>query len=1075
MPARVYAIPNYEGTRVDLVLCDPANQAFSGTLHYSYAIAADAEDIQQRRTFPWQSIRDFGDARFQARQRSAIQRIRQGQPYRPGEGVLDLDPLPGLNTDHKTIMRLGALELLGNIASGRLSTNEKDPFPHQLALQQHFKSQPPAGGLRRMLIADEVGLGKTVEVALILRDILLAKGTLQGFTCLYVTPGGLVQDAANKLRDVLRGAVDGQNIVSTPDRFVAYGRAGNTLGVQVVSTQAVRRYVTAASKANLPAGLAPDIIIIDECHQAGCDDNLGGALPTPQNATNTYCAVYQLLTGTFWSDSSIPGLGILMSATPFRTQAQFTNLLRLVTHGVGAASGFDAYGNNVDSDRLCKVLGTEGLTASVIWRRQTDNEVRSWSGARIFPNLTVIRPHNLKADDQQTPHLLPPSGALLRLIDEIKQTIAEISREHGAGFGGFARVQLEKKLTSSSIAGACALFTWAVRRRRWQSQTAYGQDVTTGTESLRNLLRCISRKIAAATPGNQADLAAVTFRSDRFEFAAQHLRPGAIPRLYEYAEVVQAAEEGDDKAWTITDDQMTRVVTLAQRLLGIEEADAAVEAVQETKLTWLRELLRRHPDERFLLFTESLQTCECLKNTLGEMCDILDGGLDTKDRLEVVRRLGAEDDPLRILVATSAADEGIDLQVASRVVHWDLSSSPATLMQRNGRAARLGQVRDVTAYYLILQGTHEARRDESLQRKFGDLGIDDDSLQNRILGSLTDDEQDRLEQAIEDNNQRVAGEILERAKTENDQMDANLQRVRATLRHSQVLSRNDLSNRLEMWKDLGWAEVVGNETHLQFEELSWRKPIFQARGVQMEDTVSTAATISRADRVQRMIFDPEFFVFGPKSSGERPRLAGLNPWVSRDDHHGRTEHLPSGQSELLGILLREMVRLPAADFMPIKRNAVPEGLVPAGTCWVLMCTHPLREQENVFADAEQQGHELLLDRPYLTYYCFGSLDNVGGPFKPLAPSASAAEVQEMIGCLECFARAGGANGSEGLDYDNGHYPYATNAEALRDRARAASTAMSLWIEGVTKDGQAGFGEQSQRFVPFPVALIGLFD
>jgi hypothetical protein len=395
-------------------------------------------------------------------------------------------------------------------------------------------------------------------------------------------------------------------------------------------------------------------------------------------------------------------------------------------------------------------------------------------------------------------------------------------------------------------------------------------------------------------------------------------------------------------------------------------------------------------------------------------------------------------------------------------------------MQRNGRAARLGQVRDVTAYYLILQGTHEARRDQGLQQKFAELGIDDDSLQNRILGSLTDDEQARLEEAIQNNDQGAAGEILEQAKAENDEMDANLQRVRATLRHSQVLSRNDLSKRLEMWKDLGWAEVVGNETKLQFEELSWRKPIFQAGGVQMEDTVSVAATISRADRMQRMIFDPEFFVFGPRSSGERPRLAGLNPWVSRPDHHGRTEHLPSGQSELLGILLREMVRLPAADFMPIKRDAVREGLVPAETCWVLMCTHPLREQENAFADAEQQGSELLMDRPYLAYYCFGPLDNAGGPFRPLAPSASAAEVKEMIGCLECFAKGDGADGSEGLDYENG-YPYATEPQVLRDKARAAMTAISRWIEEVTKDGQAGFGQQSQRFVPFPVALIGLCD
>src|ERR1700679_765411 len=96
---------------------------------------------------------------------------------------------------------------------------------------------------------------------------------------------------------------------------------------------------------------------------------------------------------------------------------------------------------------------------------------------------------------------------------------------------------------------------------------------------------------------------------------------------------------------------------------------------------------------------------------------------------------------VRVLVATSAADEGFDLQVASKVVHWDLSSSPATLMQRNGRVARLGQVMDVVAYYLILTGTHEERRDSALQAKFADLGIDDEALKCRILGSLSEEEE----------------------------------------------------------------------------------------------------------------------------------------------------------------------------------------------------------------------------------------------------------------------------------------------------------------------------------------------
>src|SRR5205807_5320746 len=134
-------------------------------------------------------------------------------------------------------------------------------------------------------------------------------------------------------------------------------------------------------------------------------------------------------------------------------------------------------------------------------------------------------------------------------------------------------------------------------------------------------------------------------------------------------------------------------------------------------------------------FTKSLQTCEALQSALGTTCRILVGSMSKSARYQAVADLSNPRMNARILVATSAADEGFDLQVANKVIHWDLSSSPATLMQRNGRVARLGQIADVTAYYLILTGTHEARRDSALQARFAELGIDDEALRSRILGS----------------------------------------------------------------------------------------------------------------------------------------------------------------------------------------------------------------------------------------------------------------------------------------------------------------------------------------------------
>jgi hypothetical protein len=363
-------------------------------------------------------------------------------------------------------MRLGALELLANLSSGRLSTTDKDPFPHQLALQQYVRKQPRPNGPRRILIADEVGLGKTIEVGLILRDILLSRGTIDDFRCLYLTSGGLVDDAADKLREVLSGLIDGNHIVDTVTSFRDYG-SGNTLGVHVASMHAARLYVSDGRKGQLPPRVRPQIIIIDECHHAASDGELAGAEIRRQVATQTYMAVKQLMAGEFWPDYEAPRppqLGILMSATPFRSSAQFVNLLRLLTHGVerSDSSTFSAFDTYADASELCRMVQDEQIAASVVWRRQSDEGVRSWSGKRIFPNLTVKRPHQVSNSDSDTPRLPPPSDQFLGILSRVKTLVAGIARAHGQGFGGFAIAQLEKKLTSSSIAGACWLFSWAV-------------------------------------------------------------------------------------------------------------------------------------------------------------------------------------------------------------------------------------------------------------------------------------------------------------------------------------------------------------------------------------------------------------------------------------------------------------------------------------------------------------------------------------------------------------------------------------------------------------------------------------
>lgn len=1049
MAHKVFAIPNFRGTAEDLVVCNVSDPNADGVVHYAYTVGAE-DDAISRRSFPWAKTQDFaGD--YGRKHPEIIKRLQEGIAYSPGEGVLDSEDGSTFATDNDTIMRLGALELLANLSSGRLSTTDKDPFPHQLALQQYVRKSSRRDGLRRILIADEVGLGKTIEVGLILRDILLARGQLEGFRCLYLTSGGLVDDATEKLRGVLSGIIDGDHIVDTALSLRSYG-VGNTLGVHVASMHAARLYASESQKKHLPVGIRPQIIIIDECHHAASEDDLAGVDIRRQTATQTFMAAKQLLTGEFWADSGPPQLAILMSATPFRSGAQFVNLLRLLTHGVREPEGseFRAFDAHIQASDLRRMLQDERTAASVVWRRQSDQGVRSWSGNPIFPNLTVVRPHQASDTDPETPRLPQPSSQFLDLLARVKQTVAGIARAHGQGFGGFAMFQLEKKLTSSSIAGACWLFSWAVRHSQWDTQDDYKNDKCQGTKDLRRLIRKISKRIAEYNPQSTSEHSTVRFPSDRFEFPATSLaQTGVLYDIQRYSKTVR--ENAPDRSWVADQAEISRLVDLGESLLDLGANSGEKGGAEDAKLTWLKDLLQRYPDDRFLLFTESLQTCETLEIALGTNCRVLVGSMSKTDRNQAVADLRNPRMNARVLVATSAADEGFDLQVASKVIHWDLSSSPATLMQRNGRVARLGQVKDVVAYYLILTGTHEERRDSALQAKFADMGIDDEALKNRILGSLSEEQEFLLEEAIEKNEEGVVGDILRKAASDNEEMDQKLAEIRTTLQYSQVLSREDLADRLGVWQSLGLPDDAVGGIQFKFDSVTWDRPVFGAIS-HMESTDSKIARIKDDETRQELVFDPEFLVFGPKEPGGRLKLAGIPPWINRSTRHGRPCVIPYNKTDLLGKLFQGIARLRRADFLSIPRDCLGDVLHPIEDArWLLFCTHPLREAENV---------KVARQRPYLTYYAFSELvDDVELPSPLNDEGADATEVHKLICCVEQHALKGFLSGLVG--------------DQQVESARRAGVKLRAWIESVTQFGAASFIDKEKYFVPIPVALVNI--
>jgi superfamily II DNA or RNA helicase len=125
-------------------------------------------------------------------------------------------------------------------------------------------------------------------------------------------------------------------------------------------------------------------------------------------------------------------------------------------------------------------------------------------------------------------------------------------------------------------------------------------------------------------------------------------------------------------------------------------------------------------DERILVFTEYRDTQVWLAGLLnardlgGDRLGLLYGGMDTdaREHLKAAFQASPDRHPVRILLATDAAREGIDLQAhCSRVVHYDIPFNPNRLEQRIGRVDRFGQSRPVHVAHFVGAGWQSAAVD----------------------------------------------------------------------------------------------------------------------------------------------------------------------------------------------------------------------------------------------------------------------------------------------------------------------------------------------------------------------------
>jgi hypothetical protein len=122
----------------------------------------------------------------------------------------------------------------------------------------------------------------------------------------------------------------------------------------------------------------------------------------------------------------------------------------------------------------------------------------------------------------------------------------------------------------------------------------------------------------------------------------------------------------------------------------------------------------RDSDDRLVIFTERIPTLHWLAKHLpadlglrSNQVAVLHGDLPDVDQQALVEAFGNEASPLRLLIASDVASEGINLHYLShRMIHFDIPWSLLTFQQRNGRIDRYGQEKQPQLHYLLTESEH---------------------------------------------------------------------------------------------------------------------------------------------------------------------------------------------------------------------------------------------------------------------------------------------------------------------------------------------------------------------------------
>ena len=486
-----------------------------------------------------------------------------------------------------------------------------------------------------LLIADDVGLGKTIEAGLVIQELLLRH---RARTVFIVCPASLQEKWRVEMlekfglefrivnSDYVKKLRRSRGIHANP--WTSYPRLITSM--DWLKSGDPMRFMRDVLPPHPTFPRKFDILVVDEAHNVA-------------PAGSAHYALASQRTQMIRAISPHFQHRLFLTATPHNGYTQsFTSLLELL-----------------DDQRFSRNIVPDQKQLAQIMVRRLKTDLTDKDGNRIFPT------RNLKA--LEIPYTKEERDIHRRLVEYCASR--------------------ERTCKGSSTRG-----TWFIngllKKRLFSSPAALASTLEKHVAALEG------RKEEKATPMEDRILRKAILKAEE-DYADDQAAEDAQ---------LEAIEEATKHEAVLTDNEQTKLKELRSwAQVNKDRADSKANAIIE----WIEEHLKtdgQWNDSRVILFTEYRTTHEWLRQILvandfgGDRLAILHGGMDQEKEREPVKaafQAHPDDSPVRILLATDAASEGIDLQNhCDRMIHLEIPYNPNVMEQRNGRIDRWGQKQD---------------------------------------------------------------------------------------------------------------------------------------------------------------------------------------------------------------------------------------------------------------------------------------------------------------------------------------------------------------------------------------------